>query len=148
MGQLANRVFSLPSVQLLSPLIPIRDVEVHVANEDRVVCQIEQAGLLCALHHLALQVVACSAEVFLNAAAHGTEPCSQQGETDEHDEIGNVRAVDLKRITRLSEEEIEERDRQYQGNNGRTRARIPRRDRHGKQEQGQLDSMEIEALHQ
>ena len=42
----SDRLVPLPAVQLLSTQIPIRDDVVHVANEDGVVRQVEEAGAL------------------------------------------------------------------------------------------------------
>ena len=43
---LPDGVFCRPSVQLLGPPIPVRDDVAHIADENRVMREIEQAGLL------------------------------------------------------------------------------------------------------
>src|SRR5207244_349785 len=45
-GDLADRLRGLPSVELLRAAVPVRDDVVHVADEDGVVREVEKAGLL------------------------------------------------------------------------------------------------------
>ena len=62
-----------PSVQLLRPPIPVRDDIAHITDEDRVVCQIEQASLLRSLCYFDLEVVAGLNEISLDPPPDGCE---------------------------------------------------------------------------
>src|ERR1700726_770223 len=71
-----NRFFCCEPVQLLGPPVPVRDEVVHVADEDGVMREIEQAGLLGSLLNFQLELVARLKKVSLGAAPDGAEPCN------------------------------------------------------------------------
>jgi len=75
----AESVFRGPSVQFLSATIPIGDEAGGIPDEDGVMGEVEQAGLLSALGHFDLEMIACLAQVPLNAAPNSAEPSNQEG---------------------------------------------------------------------
>jgi hypothetical protein len=58
----------------MSPTIPIRDDVIHVTDENSVVSEIKQAGLLGPFGDLLLQFVTGLQELSLGAASNRTEP--------------------------------------------------------------------------
>ncbi len=62
--------------------------------------KIEQAGLLGTLLYFHLKFVAGFQQRFLNAASNGAEPGNQHREGDENDEVRDVAAFNVKRVTR------------------------------------------------
>ena len=46
MCHFADRLLALPSVELLGPVIPVRDDVVHVTDEDGVMREVEESRLL------------------------------------------------------------------------------------------------------
>jgi hypothetical protein len=63
-GMLSERVFGRPPVQLLRAKVPVRDDEIHITDENRVMCKIEQADLLRSLRK----------KLSLDAASNRAEP--------------------------------------------------------------------------
>src|ERR1035438_2015819 len=95
---LSDCLLCRPSVQFLSPSIPIRDDVVDIADENGVMREIEQVGLLSAFGHFPLEFVAGLQKLLLDAAADRAEPGDKYREQNE-DKIGrqlgtsNVEAV-------------------------------------------------------
>ena len=77
---LADGLLRRPPVQLLSATIPVGDDVVHIADENRVVGEIQQAGLLGSLLHFDLEPVAGLTKFFLDAPSNGAEPRDQECE--------------------------------------------------------------------
>jgi len=62
-----------PAVQFLSPSIPVRDGVIDIADENSVMREIEQVGLLGSFRHFPLQFVAGLQKLSLDAAADGAD---------------------------------------------------------------------------
>ena len=78
-SDMAGRLLRGPPVQLLRASIPVRDDALHVADEDRVLREIEQARLPRADGDVRLQRVAGVSEVVLRAMSNGAEAGDEQG---------------------------------------------------------------------
>jgi len=76
MRALSNRLLRRPPIQLLRSPIPIGDDVIHISDEDRVVCQIEQASLLGSRSDFEFQFVASLKKLCLHAAPNGAETCN------------------------------------------------------------------------
>jgi len=87
---LADRFLGRPAVELLSTPIPVCDDVAHVANENGVMCEIQQAGLLRSFHHFDFEVVASLTKLSLDAAPDGAEPGNQRCECGEGNEVREI----------------------------------------------------------
>ncbi|MEG9436516.1 hypothetical protein JAO29_10125 [Edaphobacter sp. HDX4] len=67
----ANGFALFPTVEFFSASVPVRNDEVRVADEDRVVRQVEQAGSLL---YFNLELVASLEKISLDAASDRAEP--------------------------------------------------------------------------
>jgi len=74
-------------ISLLSAAIPIGDDVVHIADENGVVREVEQACLLGSFRHFRGQPVPRAAEFLFHGAANRAEPRDQRGERREDYEI-------------------------------------------------------------
>src|SRR5262249_7444845 len=54
---LTDRFLRRPAIQFLSSLIPVSDEVAHIADENGIVCEIQQAGLLSSFRHFDFEVV-------------------------------------------------------------------------------------------
>ncbi len=80
MSALADRFLRRPAVQLLSSPIPVSDDVAHITDENRVVGEIQQAGLLSSFRYFDFEVVAGLTKLSLDAASNGAEPGDQRCE--------------------------------------------------------------------
>ena len=73
-GDLPDGLVPRPSVQFFGPTVPVGDHVVHVAHENRVVREVEQAGLLCSFGHFDLEFIPSFPKLSLDPASPGAEP--------------------------------------------------------------------------
>src|SRR6202521_1682240 len=99
----SDRLFVGPSVQLLRPPIPVRDDIAHITDEDRVMCQIEQASLLRSLCYFDLEVVAGLNEISLDPPPDGGEPGKKRRKQYEDEKVREIIACYVKGVNRLDE---------------------------------------------
>jgi len=71
---LSDCLFCPPTVQFLSPSIPVRNDVTHIPDENGVMREIEQAGLLGSFHHLPLEFVAGLQKLLFDTAPDRAEP--------------------------------------------------------------------------
>ena len=77
---LADRFLRRPAIQLLRSAIPVSDDVVHIADENGVVREIQQAGLLGSFRHFDFELVASLTKLFLDATSNRAEPGDQRCE--------------------------------------------------------------------
>jgi len=77
---LADGFLRRPAVQLLSSPIPVSDDIAQITDENGVVREIQQAGLLGSFRHFDFERVASLAKVYLDAASDGAESGDQRCE--------------------------------------------------------------------
>src|SRR5208282_5101457 len=106
-SRLADRFLRRPAVHLLSAPIPISNDVAHVSDENRVVCEIQQAGLLGSFRHFDFEVFPSLTKLSLDAASNGAEPGEQRCERGESNKVRDIRRCDLERVNRLCEEVVE-----------------------------------------
>src|SRR5439155_11942550 len=71
---LADRFLWRPPVQLLSAPIPVGDDVAHITDKNRVMCEVEQAGLLGSFRHFDLKFIAGFPKLLLDPSSPGAEP--------------------------------------------------------------------------
>src|ERR1700687_4937933 len=140
------RLFIGPSVQLLRPPIPVRDDIAHITDEDRVMCQIEQASLLCSLCYFDLEVVARLNEISLDPPPDCGEPGKKRRKQYENEKVREIIACYVEGVNRLDE-------KIGVGEGGENKRKscwpdpgIPDGNGNGKQEQRICHVAELEAL--
>jgi hypothetical protein len=104
---LTDRCVCLPPVQFLGAPIPVGDDVAHITDENGVVREIEEAGLLGALRHLALELVAGLPQLVLDPAASGAEGGDHEREQEKDDEDRAIRRFDVERVQGECEEVVE-----------------------------------------
>ena len=107
MGVLPHRFLRRPSIQLLSPPVPVRNDVAHVADKNRVMGKIEQAGLLRSHCHFLLEFVAGFEKLSLDAAADCAEPGEKNRKHYEKDIVRDFRSPDVKGVAGLRKEVVE-----------------------------------------
>ena len=95
-GVLPDRFLRRPSIQLLSPPVPVRYDVARVADKNRVLGKIEQAGLLRSHRNFLLEFVAGFEKLSLDAAADGAEPGEKNRKRYEEDIVREFRSRDVK----------------------------------------------------
>jgi hypothetical protein len=88
MRALADGLRRGPSHEFLRSAVPVGDHLVHVADEDRVVGEIEEACLARADCNFLLKLVECALEVALDDPTSRGEPTDDQREDDERADVG------------------------------------------------------------
>src|ERR1700677_1231497 len=121
----ADRLLRRPAVQLLCPAVPVSDDVTHVTDEDGVVGEIEQAGLLGPLRYFLLEFVAGLQKLPFDAAPYGAEPGQQGGKQDENDIVGDINTRDVESVAGLGEVVVEGQTREYDGQNTRPQPCVP-----------------------
>src|ERR1700730_4976496 len=96
-------LFVAPSVQLLRSPIPVRDDIAHITDENRVVCQIEQASLLRSLSYFDLEGVAGLNEISLDPPPDGSEPGKKRRKQHEDEKMREIIACYVETVKRLDE---------------------------------------------
>ena len=76
---LADGLLPVPSVPFLGAAIPVRDDIGHITDENRVVREIEQVGLLASFRR-GIEFVEGLAQLLLDASSPGAEPGDHQCE--------------------------------------------------------------------
>jgi hypothetical protein len=76
-------------------------------DKNGVMCEIEQAGLLCSCRHFRLEFVAGLPKLLLDPASPGAEPANDQCEYNENGKVRAMRRFDVERVQGLCEEVIE-----------------------------------------
>ena len=76
---LADRLLPLPSVPFLGAAIPVRDDIAHITDENGVMCEIEQVGLLASFRR-GIEFVEGLPKLLLDASSPGAEPGDHQCE--------------------------------------------------------------------
>jgi hypothetical protein len=104
---LSDRVFCQPPVQLLSPSIPVGDDVTHVTDENSVMREIEQAGLLGSFHHFHLKFVAGLQKLLLDALPDCAEPAKKYRKQYEDSIVRELRTCNVKAVEGLSKEVVE-----------------------------------------
>src|SRR5580704_15308591 len=75
----------------------------HIPDEDRIVCKMEQAGLLGSLDHLRLEFIAGPQKLQFHTASDRTEPGDKRPKQDEHYIVRNFGTCEIECMKRLSE---------------------------------------------
>jgi hypothetical protein len=77
MSVLPDRLLRSPPIQFLSTAIPVGDDVAHIADKNRVTCEIEQARLLGSNRNFLFEFVVGLQKVSLNTATDRAEPGEQ-----------------------------------------------------------------------
>ena len=102
-SDLADRLIPLPAVQLLGATIPVGDDVVHVADEDRVMRQVEETGLLAQRRFTGLD--------FLERLAHSRDQAGDhKGRRREDNQCDRVNLTDGQVEERQRKEVVEADD--------------------------------------
>ena len=137
-GALADGLLRRPPQGLLRAAVPVGDHVVHVADEDRVVGEIEQA-------RLARELVAReAAKVVLDAPAPRGEPADDQREDGEQAGIDEVLALEAKLVCRRSEEIVDAEGPRDNSGYARPRPAVPDNGADRDEEKRSLDASESE----
>src|SRR5260370_17294804 len=91
----ADRFLRRPAIQLLRSSVPVSDDVAHIAHENGVVREIQQAGLLGSLRHFDFELVAGLQKILLDAAPNGGEPGKKQRKQYEDDTVCDVITLNL-----------------------------------------------------
>ena len=132
---LADRLLGRVAEQLLGALVPVGDHVVHVAHEDGVVREIEQAGLLRSFRHFPFQGAARVAQLALDAASVRAEDGDHEREDQEGEEDRPLGLDEVERVQRLDEEIVEAQPGEDDGQQAGQHPRAPDRDGDHGQEQ-------------
>ena len=92
---LPDSFFGRPPVQLLRATVPESNDVVHVTNKNRVMSEIEQAGLLGSYRHFFFKFVAGLQKLALYSAANRAEPDDKQCKQDESDVVRELSPGDV-----------------------------------------------------
>src|SRR5262249_34243818 len=104
----SDRILHRPAVQLLGSAIPVSDSIVHVAHENRVVREIQQAGLLGSFRDFDFETIARLSKIPLHAPPQRAEPSDQQSERHEHYKVRQVARADIETVERFGKEVSDE----------------------------------------
>ena len=99
-GDLADGLLPVPSVSFLGAAIPVRDDIAHITDENRVVREIEQVGLLGSLRR-DIEFVEGPAQLLLDASSPGAEPGDHQCEQNKNDKQRAIRRFDVESVQGL-----------------------------------------------
>jgi hypothetical protein len=145
---LADCLLRRPAVQFLCATVPVVNDVVHIADEDSVVGEIEQACLLSSLRDLLLQIVTGLQKLSFDAAPDGAEPGEQQSKQDKDKIVGDINPGDIEGVTGLGKEVVEGEAGENDRHHCRPQPRIPNGESQGKQEEREFYSVEVVTLQQ
>jgi hypothetical protein len=145
-GSLPDHLLCCPSVHFLRPTIPVSNDSVHIADENGVVCEIQQARLLCSLRYFGLEFVAGLKELSLDAVPNSAETCDQQRKTHQDHKGWNVSNRECKAVNGWSEEIYEAKNREYGRQRSRSHTCVPGRKGYSEQEEREFPIVKVVVL--